>query len=189
MSLEDKKRRMLEARGKFYVEPNGLGGCAHHVLMREPLRYRLVLDIRYTPCDSISSWTEWSGGVETKRQHEWSATGDTQTPWFTVQAGYEIKDDCWSLLGQPNSKAMVRNFLSSMHGASKGGFKHVPAEVMEVRLTRCRACDYWDENARFGFGKCKHPECGCTKAKLWLARERCPQGFWESEPETENQPT
>lgn len=58
------------------------------------------------------------------------------------------------------------------------GFPIAPTEVRMRRFEICRACEFWRDDARFGLGKCNHPGCGCTKAKLYLATERCPVGKW-----------
>lgn len=46
------------------------------------------------------------------------------------------------------------------------------------RLGLCRQCVHWREDARAGLGKCAHPSCGCTKAKVFLKTEKCPIGRW-----------
>lgn len=180
MSRESNRQRMLAERGRLYVEPNDLGGCASHVIRREAERYKLVLDSRYAPCDSISTWVEESNGVATARTHQWTTFDDPETEWYPVTVGYVIKEDKWSRLGPPSAKAMVKNFINSMAAAKAQGWKHTPENVIEQRLTCCRQCPYWREHARLGFGKCTHPGCGCTKAKLWVGSEQCPQGFWKS---------
>ena len=61
------------------------------------------------------------------------------------------------------------------------GFKVCSEEQVANRLSICRSCEYFDEKARLGLGKCKAPGCGCTKLKLHLATESCPQGKWHTE--------
>lgn len=58
------------------------------------------------------------------------------------------------------------------------GFKTCDTNEYYRRYAICLQCPLWDDTARLGFGKCKHPKCGCTKAKLWLASEACPDGKW-----------
>lgn len=60
----------------------------------------------------------------------------------------------------------------------KGQAIRVSEEVLERRLTICRACALWSEGGNRGLGECRDPRCGCTKAKHGLATEQCPQGKW-----------
>ena len=55
----------------------------------------------------------------------------------------------------------------------------VPKEMLAVRRAICDACELWDASGNAGLGKCKHPRCGCSRFKLTLATERCPDGLWE----------
>ena len=55
----------------------------------------------------------------------------------------------------------------------------VPDEILAVRQSICEACEYWQPDGNLGLGKCSHKRCGCTKFKLQLATERCPDGLWE----------
>jgi len=58
------------------------------------------------------------------------------------------------------------------------GFKTVDTNGYYARYAICLRCPLWDDKARLGFGKCNHVQCGCTKAKLWLPSESCPDGKW-----------
>lgn len=78
----------------------------------------------------------------------------------------------------PTITEMTRNFAGAMLRWAGSGFATVDEVAFRLRLAQCRACPHWDEAARAGAGKCNHPKCGCTKAKLWLASERCPLGRW-----------
>ncbi len=78
----------------------------------------------------------------------------------------------------PTIAEMTRNFADAMLRWVGSGFATVDEVAFTLRLAQCRACPHWDEAARAGVGKCNHPKCGCTKAKLWLASERCPIGRW-----------
>ena len=59
-----------------------------------------------------------------------------------------------------------------------GGMKVVDEATWQQRIAICAGCELWDAEARFGLGKCQHPQCGCTKVKQWLATEKCPLGKW-----------
>lgn len=78
----------------------------------------------------------------------------------------------------PTIPDMLGNFAGSMLRWAGSGFATVDEVAFRLRLAQCRACEFWDEAARAGAGKCNHPRCGCTKAKLWLASERCPIARW-----------
>jgi hypothetical protein len=50
---------------------------------------------------------------------------------------------------------------------------------IDFRKKICQGCKYWDSQALKGNGKCK--KCGCpTLAKIRLANESCPEGYWKS---------
>jgi hypothetical protein len=59
-----------------------------------------------------------------------------------------------------------------------GGMEVADETTRMQRQIICSTCELWDAAARFGLGKCKHPHCGCTKVKQWLATEKCPLGKW-----------
>lgn len=52
------------------------------------------------------------------------------------------------------------------------GFKTVPSEIFEQRLSICKACPYWRPEGFAGLGKCA--VCGCSVGKLKLPMTRCP---------------
>lgn len=158
---------------------NHVGGCARPKLVQEGGRFKLVLG-EGLPCDSIStiSYRNTLGSV-ISASHEWKHDGPLESDWYEGA----IIESQWELLGPPSIKAMVWNFSRALAEASLEGFPKAADAVIEERLAICRKCDYWEEELRFGFGKCKHPGCGCTKAKLWLATEQCPQKFWLKVPE------
>lgn len=56
-----------------------------------------------------------------------------------------------------------------------GGAVMVPTDVHAARLSACQACSYYAANGNAGFGECRHPGCGCTRAKLLLATSTCPK--------------
>lgn len=76
----------------------------------------------------------------------------------------------------PSLIEMSANFTGAMVRWVKLGFPVVQEEVFQKRLEICRGCQFWDEDARFGFGKCQ--KCGCGKTKMYLATESCPLGKW-----------
>jgi hypothetical protein len=54
----------------------------------------------------------------------------------------------------------------------------VTEDEYAARSVACESCPHWDGAARAGLGKCKAPNCGCTKLKRWLATETCPLRKW-----------
>jgi len=78
----------------------------------------------------------------------------------------------------PTIGEMLTNFAGAMLRWAGSGFPVVDEVTFRLRLEQCRACRFWDEQARANAGKCHHPKCGCTKAKLWLASEKCPIVKW-----------
>ena len=81
-------------------------------------------------------------------------------------------------LPPPTIAEMAKNFAGAMTAWAASGFKTVDESVYRHRLSVCRECPYWKENARGGLGKCEHPSCGCSKAKHWLQTSVCPAGKW-----------
>jgi hypothetical protein len=73
----------------------------------------------------------------------------------------------------------VRKLAESMKTWAGSGFLKVQNHVYEKRMAICRKCEFWEENARMGYGKCK--KCGCGKGKHWLPHEQCPIGLWGKE--------
>jgi hypothetical protein len=81
-------------------------------------------------------------------------------------------------LPEPTLADMAEHLGGAMVAWAARGFPIAPRELRMQRLAICRACEHWREEARFGLGKCAHPSCGCTKAKLFIATERCPVRKW-----------
>lgn len=83
-------------------------------------------------------------------------------------------------LPEPTVAQMLGNFAGAMVEWVKRGAPVVPEATYQARLIACRSCPghHWDEAARMGAGKCSHPSCGCTKAKLWLGTSTCPIKHW-----------
>lgn len=156
-------------RAKYFPPPKTMGGCSEPVIELLEGQYRLVLNKDYHPCDSITTWT--SEGVP--HEQVWGKD-TTESEW---RQGYP-ENISTTLLGPPSVSAIASNFFAALVRTAKDGFKTVPQATFEERLTICRSCPYWDDKARLGVGKCNHPECGCTKLKLHLASQVCPQGWW-----------
>ena len=62
----------------------------------------------------------------------------------------------------------------------KAGFPKTPSAVRKQRRGICDACQYFKPSGNLGLGECQAPGCGCTRAKLWMANQRCPLGYWEA---------
>lgn len=84
----------------------------------------------------------------------------------------------------PTLADMVTNFAGAMGRIIKAAWHGREVLVDEERfhqvLACCDACQKWDGTARHGLGKCSHPGCGCTVAKIHLATEKCPAGGWDN---------
>lgn len=76
----------------------------------------------------------------------------------------------------PGLASQAASALKSSARFVSSGFKRVSNEVYNHRINICRACEFWEEDARMGYGKCK--KCGCGKGKHWLPHEQCPIGKW-----------
>lgn len=106
-----------------------------------------------------------------------------------VMEGVEVlfDDEAWERLAKKYSptplppppgttRGMLTNFTAATARWVKAGFTRVSKMEFEERIAICRACPFWQENARFGLGKCA--KCGCTRLKHWMATETCPEGRW-----------
>lgn len=96
----------------------------------------------------------------------------TQTPAPTVATETQPSTP------EPTPFEMVQNFAGAIGRFARSGFKLASPELFEERITICRQCTYWREDARLGLSKCTHEKCGCTKFKHHLASEKCPIGKW-----------
>jgi len=81
-------------------------------------------------------------------------------------------------LPPPTIWQMVGNFAEATKDWAAKGFPVVQSSEFDRRLSLCRACEFWEEEARLGAGKCNHTECGCSKLKHWLATSKCPLKLW-----------
>jgi len=71
---------------------------------------------------------------------------------------------------------MVSNFTQSMKTWIGSGMPITTEDKFKNRLNTCRNCEYWDEKAYLGKGKCK--KCGCSGLKLHLDTSKCPINKW-----------
>lgn len=77
----------------------------------------------------------------------------------------------------PTALDMAKSLLTDTAKWAKKGFKLASGDVITARLQHCQNCEYWDEKAWGGSGKCT--VCGCsTKHKLVRATSVCPKGKW-----------
>lgn len=81
-------------------------------------------------------------------------------------------------IAEPSILELTKNFAGAMAKWILAGFKCVSEEIYKARRAACDSCPLWDGAARGGWGKCQHKKCGCTKYKLLLATEKCPDGKW-----------
>lgn len=84
-------------------------------------------------------------------------------------------------IAPPTKLEMATNFAGSMVRFAIHGFKTVSEEQYKARLAICGKCNFWDDSARFGLGKCNAPGCGCSRYKMLIAGEKCPIGKWGEE--------
>ena len=78
--------------------------------------------------------------------------------------------------GLPPASQQAKTFLSSAVNFVKNGFRVASQKTLEYRKSICFGCEFWDNNAFAGIGRCL--KCGCSSAKLRLAHEKCPIGRW-----------
>lgn len=92
--------------------------------------------------------------------------------------GMEIKPQQLNRLDEPTLADMATNFAKATAGWVTAGFPVVSESEYDRRLAICRSCQFWDESARLGYGKCNHKSCGCGKGKLWMGSQSCPEKLW-----------
>lgn len=76
----------------------------------------------------------------------------------------------------PSVLERATNFRSAMADWVKDGFKLVPQTEFNRRVSICEQCPSWNKDGFGGTGECT--ECGCSKAKHWLAISECPLKKW-----------
>lgn len=81
-------------------------------------------------------------------------------------------------LPEPTIAELASNFAMATARWAAAGFVVVNPADYAARSAVCQACEFWDDSARLGLGKCRHTQCGCTRFKRWLATEKCPMGKW-----------
>ena len=81
------------------------------------------------------------------------------------------------LIRKPTLKQLAVNFYGEISKWATKGFKTTTQEQYQARLSTCRSCEHWNEEANMNFGKCA--KCGCTGSKLWLASSKCPINLWK----------
>lgn len=69
-----------------------------------------------------------------------------------------------------------KHLAESMIEWAGDGFHTVTKEIYDYRLSICRKCEFWQEDAMLGYGRCL--KCGCGKGKHKLPHEKCPIGLW-----------
>ena len=74
---------------------------------------------------------------------------------------------------------MAQNFTTSVAEWVKAGAPVVKEEDFKKRVEICQACEFFDQQAFSGRGKCK--KCGCSSYKLFLATSSCPIKKWDKE--------
>lgn len=73
----------------------------------------------------------------------------------------------------PTLTQKATSLASSMSDWARGGFAVASTETLELRLSICKGCEFWDATGFIGTGKCS--KCGCsTQAKLRMATSSCP---------------
>ncbi len=72
---------------------------------------------------------------------------------------------------------MLTNFSKEMKKWVKEGAEVVTEDQLAERARLCTACEFWDQEAFGGFGKCK--KCGCSGMKLYLSTSKCPIDKWD----------
>lgn len=89
--------------------------------------------------------------------------------WPIARAGKNISKG-------PTLVEMLANFTESITFWASKGFPVSSQELFDKRIETCRKCEYWDEKAAMGAGRCM--KCGCTGIKHWLRTSKCPLNKW-----------
>jgi hypothetical protein len=77
----------------------------------------------------------------------------------------------------PKIFKQINSFFISMKKWVKSGFSNVSKKEFDNRLSICKECEWFDEKALAGTGRCLN--CGCSiQAKLRLKTEKCPINKW-----------
>jgi hypothetical protein len=71
----------------------------------------------------------------------------------------------------------IKSFFIAMKKWIKSGFLNVNKKEFNNRLSICKQCKWFDQQALAGTGRCL--QCGCSiQAKLRLKTEKCPLNKW-----------
>jgi hypothetical protein len=77
----------------------------------------------------------------------------------------------------PSLTTMAKTVTQSASNWIQSGIPISSKELFEERQAICKACEFWNQKAFGGTGRCM--KCGCsTWAKLRMATEKCPVGKW-----------
>jgi hypothetical protein len=76
----------------------------------------------------------------------------------------------------PTAAEMAHNLKETLSAWARHGFPIASDEVRAARQATCNECDWWQQDAFFGSGRCL--KCGCSAAKLYLQTAKCPIGNW-----------
>jgi len=78
---------------------------------------------------------------------------------------------------EPPLHVKIKTLTKSIYKWAKAGFLKTSKKQLAQRTEICRGCEFWDNKAWNGTGKCT--KCGCsTWAKLRIKTEKCPIGKW-----------
>ena len=73
----------------------------------------------------------------------------------------------------------AKNVVLSGLKFAKNNFSIADDSIFLKRKEICDSCEFWDNNAFSGTGRCL--KCGCSSLKLKLSSEKCPIGKWKEE--------
>lgn len=147
--------------------------------MSHPTRPQSVADLHRRLC--VSAKCEYADRLDYRDPYVGCPNGHFY-PLFANRSDLGKKTPPKQKLKSPTLGQMVVNFNEAVKEWMEAGLPVVSEVQYSDRLRVCRGCEFWEENARLGLGKCTHPQCGCTKFKLWLGTSRCPVKKWKESP-------
>ena len=100
--------------------------------------------------------------IEQKDWHELTAKFHNPSPEFEDPSVPELA-----------GRLAYAAWLAAREKLQHGTRFFVSADIYEERAKACASCEYWDGSARFGYGHCKAPGCGCTRFKQWVTTQKC----------------
>lgn len=96
-----------------------------------------------------------------------------QEVWERLLDEYGARDALKSDESEPmHAEAVAVHLTGAIAGWAKAGFPVAPNEAYEERLRICSSCAHWNQRAWLGMGGCRI--CRCSRLKLMLATESCP---------------